>query len=292
MTAQTPDTAIYTHVAAARERLLRAGLSSQSADIDAEVLAREVLSWDRAQFLARRHEPAPLGFTTQFDALISRRETREPVSQILGRREFWGRSFLVTRDVLTPRPETELVVEAVLALYPGPVTSALHIVDAGTGSGCLAVTLACEWPQAFVVATDVSMDALRVAIANADHHGVSSRIRFVRADLLDGVASGVDLIVSNPPYVPDIARDALSPDVRDYEPAVALFGGSDGFQVIGRLLDQATDALRTGGQLVMEFGAGQDDRIEALVVKRPRLRLETIREDIQRIPRVAIITRT
>jgi release factor glutamine methyltransferase len=98
--------------------------------------------------------------------------------------------------------------------------------------------------------------------------------------------------VSNPPYVPDIARSALPPDVRDYEPAVALFGGSDGFQVIGRLLDQAADVLRTGGQLVMEFGAGQDDRIEALVVKRPRLRLETIREDIQRIPRVAVITRT
>jgi len=292
VTARAPDTAIYAHVAAARERLLRAGLSSQTADIDAEVLAREVLAWDRAQFLARRHESAPLGFTAQFDALIRRREAREPVSQILGRREFWGRSFLVTRDVLTPRPETELIVETVLALHPHPMTSAEHIVDAGTGSGCLAVTLACEWPQALLIATDVSMDALRVAVANAEEHGVSNRIRFVRADLLEGVDGGVDLIVSNPPYVPDNARNALPRDVRDYEPAVALFGGSDGFQVIGRLLDQAADVLRAGGQLVMEFGAGQDDRIEALVVKRPRLRLETIREDIQRIPRVAVITRT
>ena len=182
------DAAIFAHVAAGRERLLRAGLSSGTADIDAEILAREVLAWDRAQFFARRHERAPEGFAERFEALLGRRENREPVSQILGRREFWGRSFVVTRDVLTPRPETELIVETALTLHPPAETGALRVVDVGTGSGCLAVTLACEWPHASIVATDVSMPALRVAAANADRHGVSARIRFVRADLVDGVA--------------------------------------------------------------------------------------------------------
>lgn len=291
MTALTPDAAIHTQVAAGRDRLVRAGLSSQTAAVDAEVLAREVLSWDRAQFLARRHEPAPQGFDVRFEALLARREAREPVSQIIGRREFWGRAFTVTRDVLTPRPETELIIESALGLYPRPVTGALRIVDAGTGSGCLAVTLACEWPEASIVATDVSTSALQVAADNARRHGVSDRVRFVRADLLSGVEK-IDLIVSNPPYVPDNARNGLPRDVRDYEPAVALFGGADGFVVIGRLLDQATNALCTSGRLVMEFGAGQDDRLREIVSRRDLLRLDAIREDIQGIPRVAIITRT
>ena len=292
ITAPPLDAAIYIHVAAGRDRLLRAGLSAASADIDAEVLARNVLSWDRAEFLARRHERAPAGFTTQFDALLNRREAHEPVAQILGRREFYGRPFMVTRDVLTPRPETELIVESVLALHPASTAGGLRIVDAGTGSGCLAITLACEWPHASIVATDISMPALRVAAANADRHGVSDRIRFLRTDLLNGVAEPIDLIVSNPPYVPDIARDALSRDVRDYEPAVALFGGSDGLLVIERLLDQASVALRTAGYLVMEFGAGQDDRFREIASLRPHLRLEAIRDDVQGIPRVAIMTRT
>lgn len=286
------DAAILAHVAAGRERLLRAGLSSGTADIDAEILAREVLAWDRAQFLARRHERAPEGFAERFAALLGRRELREPVSQILGRREFWGRSFVVTRDVLTPRPETELIVETALTLHPPANTGALRVVDVGTGSGCLAVTLACEWPDASIVATDVSMPALRVAASNAERHGVSARIRFVRTDLVNGVADRFDLIVSNPPYVPSNARDGLPRDVRDYEPAVALFGGNDGFVVIERLLDQAADALRPGGHLVMEFGAGLDDRLSEVVSRRPRLRLEAIHEDIQRIPRVASIART
>ena len=284
--------AIFTHVAAARERLVRAGLSSTSADIDAELLAREILSWDRAQYLARRNEGAPEGFAARFDALLSRREVREPVAQIIGRREFWGRAFAVTRDVLTPRPETELIVEAALALYAPATTGGLRIVDAGTGSGCLAVTLACEWPHASVVATDLSMSALRVAATNAAHHGVGDRIQFLRTDLVSGVADPIDLIVSNPPYVPDAARDALPRDVRDYEPAVALFGGSNGFQLIERLLDQAVDALRSGGRLLMEFGAGQDDRLRDIVSRRSRLRVDAIREDFQQIPRVAEITRT
>ncbi len=291
MTAPTPDAPIYTQVAAGQDRLIKAGLSSHTAAVDAEVLAREVLSWDRAQFLARRHEPAPQGFDAQFGALLTRREAREPVSQILGRREFWGREFIVTRDVLTPRPETELIVESALALYPRAATSALRIVDAGTGSGCLAVTLACEWPEASIVATDVSVAALQVAADNARQHGVSDRVRFVRADLLSGIEN-IDLIVSNPPYVPDNAQTGLPRDVRDYEPAVALFGGPDGFVVIRRLLDQAVNALRTSGRLVMEFGAGQDDRVREIVSHREHLRVDAIREDIQSIPRVAVITRT
>jgi release factor glutamine methyltransferase len=292
VTVPAPDAPVQTHVIAGRDRLLQAGLSPDTAALDAEVLAREVLSWDRAQFLARRHEAAPPGFAAHFETFLTRRETREPVSQILGRREFWGRPFIVTRDVLTPRPETELIVDSALALYPRAATGALRIVDAGTGSGCLAVTLACEWPEASLIATDVSMAALHIAARNAGQHDVRHRVRIVRADLLDGVGPDIDLIVSNPPYVPDNARSALARDVRDYEPEVALFGGADGFAVIERLLDQAAGLLRPSGRLIMEFGAGQDDRLREIVSRWERLRVDAIREDVQGIPRVAIITRT
>jgi release factor glutamine methyltransferase len=283
---------LFALVIAGRERLVSAGLSPDLAAVDAEVLAREALAWDRAQYLARRGDPAPDGFAARFEDLIDRREAREPVSQILGRREFWGREFLVTRDVLTPRPETELVVEAALGLWPAATGTPRRVADIGTGSGCLAVTLALEWPGARLVATDISAAALRVAAANVKRYGLERRVVLVREDLGDSLAPGaLDVIVSNPPYVPLDARDVLPPEVGKFEPAEALFGGSDGFGLIERLLDRAAPRLAPHGRLVMEFGAGQDDRMRAIVGARPSLELLEIRDDFQRIPRVAVIGR-
>ena len=189
--------------------------------------------------------------------------------------------------MLTPRPETELVVEEVLARL-GP---ARRLVDVGTGSGILAVTLARERPDLQVVATDISAPALAVAVRNARTHGVSARVAFVQADLLEGLAGPFDAIVANPPYVPDGAARALSPDVRDYEPAVALFGGTEGFSLIRKLLEQAPDVLAPGGLVVHEFGAGQEERMRAVAAGIPRLELLAIRDDLQGIPRVAAFKR-
>jgi release factor glutamine methyltransferase len=284
--------ALHALVRAARERLAGAGVLPDIAAIDAEVLARGVLGWDRARYLADREHPPPDGFAAQYDVWIARRAEREPVAQILGRREFWGREFTVTRDVLTPRPETELVVEETLdrfARSPGPPQ---RVADVGTGSGILAITFALEWPEAAIVATDISTEALAVAATNADAHGVARRVGLVRTSLLDGVAGPFDVVVSNPPYVPDGARLALSRDVREYEPSVALFGGPDGFGVIKALLPQAARVLVPGGLLVHEFGAGQEERMRAAAAGEPGLELLAIRDDLQGIPRVAVFRKT
>src|SRR5215203_2770551 len=173
----TPVT-LHDYVRAARERLVSAGLAEQHATIDAEVLARLALGWDRAEYLARRGDAPPSGFESAYDPLVIRRARREPVAQIAGHREFWNRDFEVSRDVLTPRPETELVVEEALAIHasaaaeatpPGhapalrPGSKPWRVVDVGTGSGCLAVTLALELPGVDVLATDISNRALAVA---------------------------------------------------------------------------------------------------------------------------------
>ena len=280
---------IRAHIEAAAARLRTAGLPPNDAAFDADLLARSVLRWDRADLVARAHEPPPPGFAVEYDALVARRADREPAAQVIGRREFWARDFEVTRDVLVPRPETELIVEAALDLHR--TTPPRRVVDVGTGSGCLAVTLALEWPDADMTATDISEAALHVAARNAARHGVDGRIRFVRTSVLAGLPSGFDLIVANPPYVRSGDRPALSREVRDYEPAEALFGGEDGLDVVRTLLDQSADALGPGGHLLMEFGAGQDDQVTSLVEARPRLNLDRILADLSGIPRTAVVSR-
>jgi release factor glutamine methyltransferase len=163
-------------------------VAAGEAATDAEVLARHVLGWDRATYLARRRDPAPAGFESRYAPLAARRERREPVSIITGRREFWGLEFAVGPAVLTPRPETELIVETALDLLGTRRDAPLAIADVGTGSGCLAVTLAREFPRAVVTAVDVSAAALAVARRNAATHGVAGRIHWVEAPLADWLA--------------------------------------------------------------------------------------------------------
>jgi release factor glutamine methyltransferase len=275
-------------LADARRGFERAGISRDEAAIDAEVLARHVLRWDRATLLTHGHEPAPAGFDERFDALVQRRRDREPVAMIVGRREFWGLEFEVTRDVLVPRPETELVVEVALELAAaGPVR---RIVDVGTGSGCIAVALAVALPEAAIVAADISPAALAVASRNAGRHGVQARIVFVESPLLERVSGPADLIVSNPPYVPTSDVATLSPEVLRYEPHQALFAGDDGLSVIRRLLDTAADRLAPAGHLVVEFGFGQAAAVSALAAA-AGWRQVAVRQDLQRIPRVAVLRR-
>jgi release factor glutamine methyltransferase len=275
-------------LAAARFRLVAAGIRSDEAAVDVDVYARTILGWDKATLVANLREPAPADLEPRFSEWIARRERREPTAYIVGTREFWGRDFLVTPAVLVPRPETEFIVEEALALTTG--AAAPHIADIGTGSGILAVTLAAELPLATVVATDLSGDALDVASRNAERLGVANRMRFVRTSYLDDVDGTFDLIVANPPYVRDRDKPALSPDVR-HEPDVALFGGPDGLRDVGGVLDAAAAKLKTDGWFVMEFGYGQEDDVRRLVAARPVLRVDHVRDDLQGIARTAIIQR-
>lgn len=280
------------HVARGRLRLAGAGIRAEDAAFDAEVLARHLLGWDRASYLARTRDPVPAWFPRQYGQWLERRAGREPVSQILGRREFWGLDFEVTRDVLTPRPETELIVEEALACVSAARADgkAVHsVVDVGTGSGCLAVSLARELPGARIVATDTSGAALAVARRNAVRHGVGARVAFVRSSLADALAGPVDLLVSNPPYAADADLAVLPPEVREFEPEIAVAGGPDGLEPIRRLLDQAPRVLAPAGWLVFEFGACQEEGVRAAIVRHPTLELVRIRRDLQGLPRTAVV---
>ena len=280
---------IFELVQGARTRFVNAGISSTLATLDAEVLARQVLGWDRARFLADRNEKATSMFLLKYEPLVARRERREPVSYILGTREFWGLDFEVGRDVLIPRPETEMIVEETLTLVGKD--SSPRIVDVGTGSGCIGIALATEIPGARVTAIDVSPDALAVARRNAATHGVMDRVTFVETSFLDGIEPGVDVIVSNPPYVPSVSKLGVTPEVRDYEPSVAVFSSADGLEGLRSVLNGAAAKLAPGGWLVMEFGCGQDDCVTALVQAVAGLELVRIRHDLQDIPRTVICRR-
>jgi release factor glutamine methyltransferase len=277
---------IHDLVQGARQRFVTAGISANLASLDAEVLAREVLGWDRARFLSDRNEKASSIFVLNYEPLVARRERREPVSYILGTREFWGLEFEVGPDVLIPRPETELLVEETLA-HVGRDSQPL-VMDIGTGSGCIAIVLAREIPSARVIATDVSREALGVARRNAARLGVADRIRFVETSFLDGIDEMADVIVSNPPYVPSVSEPGLTPEVRDYEPPVAVFAGEDGLDGLRSVLDAAVTHLTPSGWLVMEFGYGQDDLVCSLVDAAKGLEKVKIRHDLQEIPRTIV----
>ncbi len=292
-----PSASHDSHVVTLHERvtqvthaLLGAGLTEPEAAIDAEVLARHVLGWSREQMLMQWRQPVPAHFESAFRPLLARRLHREPVAYIVGHREFWGLEIDVTRDTLIPRPETELIVEESLALAP-QLGEMPVLVDVGTGSGCLAIALAHELPAAHVLGIDVSTAALDVAKRNAVRHHVANRVTLAVGSVLEPITHPVDLIVSNPPYVP--LRDAatLQRDVRDYEPAVALFSGEDGLATIRALLTQAADRVRPEGWLIFEFGWGQAEAITQLVDHARAWHLIKLRHDLQDIPRTAVLQR-
>jgi release factor glutamine methyltransferase len=273
-------------LAAARRTLTGAGIEPDEASIDVDVFARTILGWDRARLLTDQSGTVPDDMEPRFSEWIARRMRREPTAYIVGVREFWGLDFLVTPAVLIPRPETEFVVEEARRV----AADAARIADIGTGSGCIAVSLARELPNASVTATDLSSEALHIARQNAARHGVDARMTFVETSYLDGVAGPFDLIVANPPYVRLRDKPALSAPVR-HEPDVALFGGDSGLRDIAGVLDAAIAKLRPGGWFVMEFGFGQEDDVRSLVAERPLLRFDRVRNDLQGLARTAIIQR-
>jgi release factor glutamine methyltransferase len=272
----------------ARGVLAAAGIGQTEAAIDVELYARTILGWDRATMLVEQRGEVPPQLEPRFSEWVERRRRREPSAYIVGVREFWGLDFEVTPAVLIPRPETEFLVEEALGLLRAAGGS--RVADIGTGSGCVAVALAHECPEGHVTATDISRVALDVAQRNAERHNVGDRVDFVETSYLNGVAAMFDVITANPPYVKDGDKPALAPAVR-HEPEVALFGGAEGLRDITGVMDAALSRLKSRGWLVMEFGYGQEEQVEALVAARNGLTLNRVRHDLQGIPRTAIIQR-
>jgi release factor glutamine methyltransferase len=284
-------------LSAAAKTLEQAGLDAESARFDATILARHVLRWDATIWITHQSAEADDVMVEMIAPLIARRATREPVAYITGAREFYGRPFRVTRDVLIPRPETELVVEAALAHLTShedvmPGRRPVRVLDIGTGSGCLAVSIALEAPFVRVTATDVSQAALEVARGNAWTLGAASRVHFEHGELTAGADGPFDVVVSNPPYVADGERASLARDVVDYEPAVALFAGADGLAVIRAIVPEAARVLAPGGLFVMEIGFGQAGGVETLVRMSGLFDTFDTRPDLQRITRVVMARRT
>jgi release factor glutamine methyltransferase len=270
----------------ATRRLAAAGVPDPA--WDAELLLRHVLHWDRAALLSREAKDLTADHEARFFSLVAEREARRPLQHLAGTQAFYGRDFLVTPDVLIPRPETELLVETALALLSGQ--AAPVIVDVGTGTGCIALTLAAEIPSADVHGVDISHAALEVARDNARRLGLEGRVRFCQGDLLSPVADlaeSVHLVVSNPPYVSASEIPGLAPEVRDHEPRLALVPHPDAPGLYRRLANGARRLLRGGGVLVVEIGRGMADEVTA-ITNGEGLRVERVIPDLQGIPRVVV----
>jgi release factor glutamine methyltransferase len=250
---------------------------------------------DRAWLIIHRDESLDEAQRTLFEDAVNRRARREPLQYITGKQEFWGLDFSVTPDVLIPRPETELVVEAALKIIQ-TAGRQVTIVDLCVGSGCIAVSLAMETGAAHIFAADKSDRALAVARENARKHGVSDRIRFLEGDLFRPLAEldlqgMVDLIVSNPPYVRSGDLAALQPEVRDFEPALALIAGPEGTEIQQRIIVTAPEFLKIHGALIMEMGQGQSDSLMRMVKDAGQYEMPEIVKDLAGIERVIVARR-
>jgi release factor glutamine methyltransferase len=280
------DTALETGT----RRLEAAGCETPR--LDAQVLLAHVLGRDRTWLYAHPQAPLSENELARFNALICRRERREPVAYLTGHKAFFGLDFEVTPDVLIPRPETELLVETAIQIFKERwIVSNLTIADIGTGSGCIAITLAQNLPGAAVFGIDRSNKALKVARRNAIRHQVLDQITFLSGDLLAPLPAPVDLIVSNPPYIsrPELASPDLASEVRQYEPALALDGGEDGLALIQRLLAQARPKLKTGGSLLIEIGSTQGHPVSELAKAYfPNAEIQ-IKKDLAGLDRLLVI---
>ena len=258
---------------------------------EAGALLSHVIGKDRTFLISHAEDQISESEAERFRAVVERRAGGEPAQYIVGSQDFYGRTFRVTPAVLIPRPETELLIEAALAV----MNADARICDVGTGSGCIAITLLCERKDARAVAIDVSEEALNIARENASEQSVGTRIEFVRSDCFTALDRkpdlfnlSFDLILSNPPYVSANMLPGLQREVRDHEPQVALSPGEDGLSVIRRLLNDSPRFLRENGHLIMEIGFDQGEAVQQLVDENVWT-LKEIRPDLQCIPRIVVL---
>ena len=251
---------------------------------------------DRTRLLTRSEEQIDEARYLDYLALVVRRAAGEPAQYLTGHQEFYGLDFIVTPDVLIPRPETEFLIERVMNLVADSRQDSPLIVDVGTGSGCIAVTVAKLLPRARLIATDASPAALNVARTSAERHGVRDRIEFLEGDLFAplakrGLEGAVDVVASNPPYVSEERPELIQREVYEWEPHEALFGGVDGLDFYRRLIAESPHYLKPGGYVVLEIAFSQVDSISELV-KGSAFELVDTTRDLQGIPRTLCLRRT
>jgi release factor glutamine methyltransferase len=280
-------TSVGEAIDAAASRLAAAGVEAPRAE--ATLLLAELLDTDRGGVWVRRDQCLGPEVARRFAAWIDRRGRREPVQYLIGEHDFFGRSFIVDQRALIPRPETEGLVEAALERLP----HGGRLADLGTGSGCIAVTVALERPDAAILGADRSAAALELARCNVERHGLAARVELRRGDfaVLNEIPGGPwDVIVSNPPYVTVAEWQQLAPEVRDFEPREALVAGPRGDEAIAAVAAVAADHLRIGGYLLLEFGHGQEGDARARV-EACGLTVVEVRPDLRAIPRILVAVR-
>lgn len=272
---------IATAIAKATEKLQAVAIAEPRRE--AASLLSFVLRQSPAFLIAHSEDQLAANQKMIFDACVRRRADREPLQYITGRTEFWGLEFEVTPNVLIPRPETETLVEAAIQVLRS--SDRRRFCEIGVGSGCIAVSILHSIYDATAVASDVSAAALHIAARNAVKHGVSERLDLRETDLFDGVGTDFDLIVTNPPYIPNIELDDLQPEVRAFEPREALAGGEDGLDIIRKIVADSRQFLGRSGDLLIEVGYDQAGRVAELFHKDVWQNVEFIR-DLQNIDRV------
>lgn len=286
-----------------REKLQNSGV--ETAALDARLLLQHVLNASHADMIANPDRKISDEEASRLYNMTERRASGEPVSKIIGMKEFYGRDFIVTADTLDPRPETEVLIECALRFAKesdialshrereGPRNcgegEGLKILDLGTGTGCIALTLLLELPDARAICVDVSDAALEITKNNAEKHGVLDRVTFIQSNWFENITDSYDLIVSNPPYIPESDIESLSKDVRKFDPILALNGGGDGLNPYKIIFSHLHAHLNYGGAAFFEIGFLQSEDITRLV-KESRIRMVGITPDIAGIPRVVEIS--
>jgi release factor glutamine methyltransferase len=236
---------------------------AENPELEASLLLSKVLSINAVDIYAYPERKVASDKVEEFRQLLERRLRREPVAYILGEKEFYSRPFIVSPDVLIPRPETEILVEEALKVAKN--VSHPLVVDAGTGSGCIAITISCECQDAQIFATDISFEALLIADANSKRHRVVEKISLVRTDFLSSFEEeSIDLALSNPPYITDSDFSKLESNVKDFEPKESLLGGEDGLNCMRKIVHQAGRVLKNGGWCIVEVGDGQSENVSEI----------------------------
>ncbi|MBI2082586.1 MAG: peptide chain release factor N(5)-glutamine methyltransferase [Deltaproteobacteria bacterium] len=264
--------------------------------LDAELLLAHLLKCKRIDLYTNHERTIAEKDLAKFKELIQRRSKREPLQYIIGETEFYGLKFKVTPEVLIPRPETELLVEEAIAYYPTLKKGGeggFSVLDIGTGSGCIAITLAKNLPEAKITATDSSKEALEIAKENARRHEVDRQIEFLLSDIapwrvFEAEGRRFDLIVSNPPYIPSRELESLQPEVRDFEPRKALDGGNDGLQTIRQILTETPRFLNDGAYLLLEIGEDQGKAIANLIHEQTSLDFQGVKKDLSGHDRISV----
>ena len=279
-------------VAAARRALANAFREAniESPDLDARLLVGHALGVEHARLVSEGERQLTPSEIKQIESFAARRLAREPVAHMLGRKEFWGIMFHVSADVLVPRPETETIVEAAMELLAKRRHDPLRIADLGTGSGALLVALLHEFQNATGIGTDISQPALDIARANAWTHGLNKRSDFIACSYGSALPGNYDLVVSNPPYIPSGDIAGLEPDVRNYDPTLALDGGADGLNAYRAIAADARRLVVPGGLMVLEVGIGQADAVGTLLRDAKMLPQDAARPDMAGIPRAVVAT--